>query len=79
MNKENMLGKVVIFEGESITIAEEPYIDGYNDHRWYEARGAMQDGTPVIAYWDIIGYYDSDTEDDDLDCDWGNPESVSMI
>lgn len=69
----------ITFEGKTITLTQDPYIDGPADEcPVYKAHGTDEDGNEYIVAWNVVDGYE-DIEDESEMCEWDNPSGVMSL
>lgn len=69
----------ITFEGKTITLTQDPYIDGLPGERpIYKAHGKDESGAEFIVAWDIVDGYEEITDESEM-CDWGRPSGVMAL
>ncbi|WP_054955033.1 hypothetical protein [Paenibacillus dakarensis] len=68
--------EVVKIEGKTITLMQDPYIDGPIDERpIYKALGVDEEGKECIVVWQVVDGYEEITDESSM-CDWENPSGI---
>jgi hypothetical protein len=66
----------VTFNGQAITLTQEPYIDGVSGERpIYKAHGTDDQGQDVIVTWTVVDGWES-IEDESEMCNWDQPTGI---
>lgn len=69
----------VTFEGKTITLTQDPYIDGPADeHPIYKAHGTDENSAEYIVTWDVVDRYEEITDESEM-CDWDRPSGVLVL
>lgn len=69
----------VTFEGKTITLTQDPYIDGVAGERpMYKAHGKDEDGNEYIVTWDVVDGYEEITDESEM-CDWDRPIGIMSL
>ena len=66
-------------DGRTVYLTQEAYLAGTNESPHYEAAATDMDGNTYMVRWLIREDYDPATEQEDMTCDWDNPDSVTKL
>ena len=66
-------------DGRTVYLTQEAYLAGTNDSPRYEAAATDMAGNLYTVTWGIREGYDPETEQEDMACDWDNPDSVTKL
>ncbi len=62
-------------DGIAITLTQNAYISGTQDHPYYTAQAVDRHGNEYTVVWDII----NNGDDESNNCDWDNPASITKL